>query len=87
MKTTEFALIASYLTHPLVLIGFVLMLVFEIHKLLLNTGILPVLTKKEGSRITRLLLKYGFWLGVTVLLLGGGLQFFQDWFAASTSGK
>lgn len=78
MEPVEFAKIAQYLTHPLVLVGFTLMLVFGIHKQLLKAGILPKLNPKEGSKIVQLLLKYGFWLGVIVLVLGLGLQFFQD---------
>jgi hypothetical protein len=87
LEATEFAKTAQYLTHPLVLVGFALMLVFGIHKQLLKVGILPKLNQKEGSKIAQLLLKYGFWLGVIVLVLGLGLQFFQDWLAISSSGK
>jgi type II secretory pathway component PulF len=87
LKATEFAKIAQYLTHPLVLVGFALMLVFGIHKQLLKVGILPKLDQKESGKIVQLLLKYGFWLGVIVLVLSLGLQFFQDWLAISSSEK
>lgn len=79
MEAIEFAKIVQYLTHPLVLVGFALMLVFRIHEQLLKAGILPKLTQKEGSKIVQLLLRYGFWLGTIILVLGFGLQFFQDW--------
>jgi protein O-GlcNAc transferase len=74
---TEFGKIAGYLKHPLVLTGFVLMMVFSIHKLVLNAGILPKLNQKQGGLVVTLLLRYGFWLGVLIVLLGFGLQFYQ----------
>lgn len=86
LQAIEFAKIAQYLTHPLVLVGFALMLVFGIHRQLLIIGILPKLNQKEGSKIAQLLLKYGFWLGVIVLVLGLGLQFFREWLSISSSG-
>src|SRR5450759_2477893 len=74
---TAFEHIAPYLTHPLVLIGFVLMLVFSVHRLILKAGILPKMTKRQGSNIVSLLLHYGFLLAVLIMMLGFGLQFYQ----------
>ena len=73
----DFGKIAEFLKHPLVLMGFVLMMVFSIHKLVLNVGILPKLNQKQGGLVVTLLLRYGFWLGVLIVLSGFGLQFYQ----------
>jgi hypothetical protein len=84
MNPNYFNEIARYLNHPLVLIGFVMMLVFGIHSQLLKAGILPKVSKKEGSRVIMQLLQYGFWLGVLIVMLGIGLKFFQDWLHSSS---
>ena len=67
--------IAQYLTHPLALIGFVLMLVFGMHKEIVKSGLLPQVSKKDGSEIIKLILRYGFWLGLVLVLAGFLLQF------------
>ncbi len=87
MEATEFGKIAQYLTHSLVLVGFTLMLVFGIHKQLFKAKILPEVNQEEGSKIAQLLIKYGFRLGMITLLLGFGLQFFQDWLTIFSSGN
>ncbi|MBD3324355.1 hypothetical protein GF339_07200 [candidate division KSB3 bacterium] len=69
-----FASIAQYLTHPLVLIGFVLMLVFGVHKQLMKSGLLTPLSQRESTKIVKLMLRYGFWLGLILLLAGFTLQ-------------
>ncbi len=74
---TDFGKIAEFLKHPLVLVGFALMLVFSIHKLVIKSGIVPTLTPTQGGRVVILLLRYGFWLGALIMLLGFGLQFYH----------
>ena len=74
---SDFGPIAPYLIQPLVLVGFVLMLVFSIHKQLLKAGIIPKLDKQQGGRIVELILRYGFWLGVLIVLAGFGLKFYE----------
>jgi hypothetical protein len=69
-----FAKIAQYLTHPLVLIGFVLMLVFGTYKQLIKSGLLAQTSKAESSKIIKLMLQYGFWLGLIIVLTGFTLQ-------------
>lgn len=69
--------IAKFLKHPLVLIGFVLMLIFSTYNKLIDKGIIPTLTTQDGSIIVQLILSYGFWLGVLIMLLGFGLQFYR----------
>lgn len=73
----EFEKIAEFLKHPLILIGFVLMMVFSIHKQILKSGILPKLNQEQGGVVVTLLLRYGFWLGVLIMLLGFSLQFYK----------
>ncbi len=79
---------AEFIKHPLVLVGFALILVFSIHKLIINSGIMPKLDKQQGASVVTSLLRYGFWLGVLIMLLGFGLQFYQTYanlrYAANT---
>jgi hypothetical protein len=75
MNTLEFSGIAQYLSDPLVLVGFSLMLLFGVQKQLLKSGILPKLRQRDAPAVVTLLLKYGFWLGLVTLILGLGLQF------------
>jgi len=53
-----FGKIAPYLTQPLVLVGFVLLLSFGIHRTLLKAGIIPPLTARTGGKVVQLLLRY-----------------------------
>ncbi len=71
---SAFGKVATYLTHPLVLVGFVLMLVFGIHKQLLKSGVLQPLSKKESGAVVKLMLRYGFVLGLLIMLIGLALQ-------------
>ena len=72
-----FEKIVPYLTHPLVLVGFALLLFFGVHRLLIQSGIIPPLDKKAGSAVVLALLRYGFWIALAVIVLGFGLQFFE----------
>ena len=78
-ELNTFATIAPFLTHPLVLIGFVVMMFFGIHRQLIKAGIIPKLNREQGSGIVRLILTYGFWLGLLIAVLGFGLQFYQTY--------
>ena len=73
----DFAQISPYLTQPLVLAGFVSMLVFGVHQQLLKAGIIPALNRQQGSRVVRLLLHYGFALGGLIAIGGFGLSFMK----------
>jgi hypothetical protein len=70
-----FAKIAIYLKDPLVLSGFVVFLGFLGLRQLLKSGVIPVLQQGQGFRILRLLLSYGFVLGLAIVLLGMGLKY------------
>ncbi|MGH8499812.1 MAG: hypothetical protein ACRERV_13560, partial [Methylococcales bacterium] len=74
-----FEKIAPFLTQPLVLIGFVLMLFFSIHKQLLEANIIPKLTKQQGGRMVELILRYGFFIGVLIVLLGFAWKFYETY--------
>jgi protein O-GlcNAc transferase len=76
---SEFGKVAEFIKHPLVLVGFVVMLVFSIHKLILKAKLLKELNQQQSSFVVVLLLRYGFWLGVLIMLLGFGLQFYQTY--------
>jgi hypothetical protein len=71
----EFAKIAVYLKDPLVLAGFVIFVGFLALRQLLKSGVIPVLQQGEGFRILRLVLSYGFVLGLLIILLGMGLKY------------
>ncbi|SEP43812.1 tetratricopeptide repeat protein [Nitrosovibrio sp. Nv6] len=69
--------IAPYLTNPLVLVGFVLVLFFGIHRLLLKAGILPPLTPHTGGKVVQTFLRYGFVIALVVIALGSVYAFYQ----------
>jgi len=73
-----FQKIAPYLKHPLVLVGFVLLLFFGIHKKLIESGIIPPLTQQAGSEVVQAILAYGFWIALAVIVLGIGLQYVKS---------
>ncbi|MCW5200976.1 hypothetical protein VU07_04145, partial [Desulfobulbus sp. F4] len=79
MNIAGFEKVAPHLTHPLVLVGFVLMLAFGIHSQLIKSGLLSKVDKKDSGLIIRLFLRYGFWLALTLLLAGVGLSAWNSW--------
>jgi tetratricopeptide (TPR) repeat protein len=79
-----FADYARYLQHPLVLIGFLLLLFFGVHRALLRSGILPPLTAQSGSKVVHALLRYGFIIALAIIVLGFALEFFKAKHAALT---
>jgi hypothetical protein len=81
----SFGKIAQFLKHPLVLVGFVIMLIFGVHDKLIDKGIIPQLSTDQGSVIVQLMLKYGFWLGVLIAVLGFGLQLYKTYTASKKS--
>jgi Flp pilus assembly protein TadD len=69
--------IAPYLSHPLVLIGFGLFLVFGIQRTLLKAGIIPPLTTRTGGKVVQTLLRYGFIIALLIIMLGFAMAFFK----------
>jgi hypothetical protein len=75
----EFSKVAPYLTNPLVLIGFVLLLFFGIHRALIKSGVLTPVSKTASSKIVRLLLHYGFIVALLLTLFGFGLTAWNEY--------
>lgn len=73
-----FEKIAPYLKHPLVLVGFVLLLFFGIHRQLIESGIIPPLDQQAGSTAVQTILEYGFWIALAAIVLGFGLQYVKS---------
>jgi hypothetical protein len=69
--------IAPYLEHPLVLVGFVLLLFFGLRRSLLKAGIIPPLSARTGGKVVQLLLRYGFVIALVVIVLGFALQLYR----------
>ena len=75
--------IVPYLTHPLVLIGFVVLLFFWVLlRGVLNAKIIPTLSKSSGARLAERLLRYGFIIALVVIVLGFGSQFLDRYLAS-----
>src|SRR5262249_36059049 len=78
MQGTEaFSNVAPYLTNPLVLLGFLLLLVFAVQRALLGAGIIPQLAQRTGGRVVQSLLRYGFVIALVVIILGFLLAFYR----------
>jgi hypothetical protein len=73
----DFKKIAPYLTNPLVLSGLAIFLFFGIAKLLIQSKIIPPLSKDGGTEITRTILNYGFILALLSVISGVFLQAFS----------
>lgn len=74
-ELSAFAKIAVYLKDPLVLSGFVIFVGFLGLRQILQANIIPPLGRGHGFRLLRLLLSYGFVIGLLVVLLGMGLKY------------
>ena len=60
---------AKHLKHPFVLIGFVIMLIFGVYDKLIEKGIIQPLPPDQINIVVQLILAYGFWLGMLVVVL------------------
>lgn len=74
----DFSKIAPFLTHPLVLIGFILFLLFSLFKTLVKARIIPEVSKDAGAGIVHVILNYGFIIALAIVLLGFLLQGLQS---------
>ncbi|HYZ26035.1 MAG TPA: tetratricopeptide repeat protein, partial [Geminicoccaceae bacterium] len=72
-----FAQIAPYLTHPLVLTRFVLLLFFGFLRTLLKSKVMPTVSQRSGGQALLRLLRYGFLVALAVIVLGFALAFFR----------
>lgn len=77
-----FGKIAPHLANPLVLVGFVLLLFFGIHRTLIKSGILRPVSAAQSGTIVRILLRYGFVVAVLLIVAGFGLAAWQAHLAA-----
>jgi hypothetical protein len=65
-----FARVAPYLSDPLVLVGFALLLLFMLFRSLIGSGLIPVLEQEAGGRVVESILDYGFYVVALVIALG-----------------
>ena len=70
--------VIPYLTHPLALVGYVLMLFFSVHRTLIKSGIIRPLRQQDGASVVHALLKYGFWIAALIIVAGVALQYVQN---------
>ena len=73
-QVSGFEKIAPFLNHPLVLIGFVVLIFFGLFRALLKAKIIPSLPKTTGGEVVKIFLKYGFIIAVLIILLGFAIE-------------
>jgi hypothetical protein len=66
--------LAPYLSDPLILIGFFLLLAFTFSRYLIKKQIIGPMPKAYGYRILRLVLLYGFIIGLLIIIFGFALR-------------
>ena len=74
----KFHRIARYLSNPLTLVGYALLLFFGIHKTLISSGILPPVSQAASGTIVTLILKYGFMIALASIVCGFALAFWKE---------
>jgi hypothetical protein len=67
----------AVLSHPLVLVGVVLLALFGLYDHLIDAGILQPLAHGETAPVLHKLLDHGFIIGLAVVVSGFGLQFYR----------
>ena len=72
-----FEKVAPHLANPLVLVGFVLLLVLSIHRTLIKSKILQPVSKRASGQLVRLLLHYGFLIALTIIVAGFTFAFWK----------
>lgn len=75
LNSLSFEKIAPYLSDPLVLIGFALLLFFGLGRTIVRSRLLTPVSGVKSYRVLQTLLLYGFALGVLVIALGFGLKY------------
>ena len=78
----NFAKIAPHLANPFVLIGFVLFLVFSAHRTLIKSKVLQPVERKTSGIIVLAVLRYGFWIGVLLIVFGVGYAAWKTYFVS-----
>ena len=74
-ELSAFEKVMPYLAHPLVLIGFVLLLFFAIARTVIRSRVLTPITGAKSYRVLQSILLYGFVLSIAVVILGFGLKY------------
>lgn len=82
MLKLSFETIAPFLSNPLVLIGFGVLLFFGVLQVLTRSKILPPLAQRTAGDLLRRFLRYGFTLAILVVSLGFTLEGFKVYRAA-----
>jgi hypothetical protein len=78
----SFSKVAPYLTNPLVLIGFSLLVLSGVLKALLKAGVLTPVTPTSSSRVVTRLLYGLFFIALLLIVLGFGLAAWNSFLAA-----
>lgn len=73
----DFAKIAPYLKDPLVLIGFFVFVSFLFARFLVKQRVIPPLPPTLGFRALKIVLLYGFIIGLLLVCLGFGLKYME----------
>jgi hypothetical protein len=73
----DFAKIAPYLKDPLVLVGFFVFVSFLFSRFLVKQRVIPPLPPSLGFRALKLILLYGFIIGLLLVCLGFGLKYVE----------
>lgn len=76
-ELTFFEKIAPSLKNPLVLAGFVLLVLILLFKTLITSRIIPPLPKRAGSDIVKKMLLLGFIVSILVIVLGFAFEFYK----------
>jgi hypothetical protein len=69
-EITQFSKIAPYLENPLDLVGFCLLLLFGIYRVLLKAGLLVPLSQRQSATVVGRILNHGFLVAILVIVLG-----------------
>ncbi len=78
----SFSKIAPHLGNPLVLVGFVLLLFFGVHRTLIKSGILQPVSASQSGVLIKVLLRYGFLIALLLVVAGFGFAAWKVWIEA-----
>jgi DNA polymerase III delta prime subunit len=71
------ATVLSVLTHPLIVVGLAVLVLFGLYERLIEAGIFQPLTQGDSASLLGVLLGHGFWIALAVIVLGFALQFYK----------
>jgi len=76
-RSERLASVLSFVSHPLVLVGVVVLLLFGLYEHLLEARIFRPVPEGEVAPVVHKLLDHGFAIGLEVVVLGFALQFYK----------